>query len=265
MSNLKTQISAQNPAQNSVQNYAQNHTQNSAQNHTQIPAQNSATNDQGAKYPAIKGTNAELFVSTLWQRVESGGFLAFSKNDICDYLLYLFNKYGDHFLDENPNELNERLLKTTAAKIKATKKNIAVKFMDDKEYGGIFVQFLANFAQNIAEKRVIVKGDRLHFVLENRALRDIIEAKLKKLTQDTLDYSFNSEKVSISAENFFALLKCEVAKPYKAEFDALIKKYKWQKFFTKGGKILYDIAKLTGLASNLAVITDFVINHAKEG
>ncbi len=82
-----------------------------------------------------KTDNPKAFCNDLWRKITQERLFSYQKNDICDYVLYLFNKYDSaHFLDSHSNTENERLLKTTASKIKASKKNIAVKFMSDIEY-----------------------------------------------------------------------------------------------------------------------------------
>ena len=103
--------------------------------------------------PKFTDKKALEFTNELWGKVKEKGFGAWSKNDINDYLLYLFNKHGGGFFDKNSNEQNERLLKTTAAKIKASKKNISVKFMDDNEYKDIFIGFL----RDLSNGKIILK------------------------------------------------------------------------------------------------------------
>lgn len=113
------------------------------------------------------------------------------KNDICDYVLYLFNKYDSvHFLDSHSNAENERLLKTTTSKIKASKKNISVKFMSDIEYQQVFKDFLNSLANDNPKSIVKQKenGD-LEFTIENNVLKDILESKLKKWANTTFTYT----------------------------------------------------------------------------
>lgn len=54
------------------------------------------------------------FVEKLWSKIVDDRLFSYQKNDICDYLLYLFNKYDKgKFLDMNSNAENERLLTMT--------------------------------------------------------------------------------------------------------------------------------------------------------
>ena len=166
--------------------------------------------------------NPKALCDELWCKITQERLFSYQKNDICDYVLYLFNKYDSlHFLDSLSNAENERLLKTTASKIKASKKNIAVKFMDSAEYDNVFSTFLANLDIGVKNKTIHIDDERVRLVIENPVLRDILSSKLKAITDDTLDYSLNSEKVSISSKNFLAMISNEVAD--KAKYNALIK------------------------------------------
>ena len=149
-------------------------------------------NDTAPTNP-ITPKNAHKLVEELWQAIMLKGFGAWSKNDINDYLLYLFNKHNEkHFFDSNSNEQNERLLKTTAAKIKASKKNISVKFLNKAEYDEIFEEFLCAFAN----KRIAIKDgskeDTIKLTIENPVFRNVLEAKLKDKVQEGFEYSLNS-------------------------------------------------------------------------
>ena len=153
--------------------------------------------------------NADKFANELWSKIVDDRLFSYQKNDICDYLLYLFNTHSkDKFLDTNLNEQNERLLKMSATKIKTSKKNIAVKFMDNKQYNQIFKDFLTSLAttKSVKEK----ENGNLEFIIENNVLKDILEAKLKKWVNETFTYTLNSEKLSISCEAFLTMIKREV-------------------------------------------------------
>ncbi len=196
--------------------------------------------------------NPKAFCDELWRKITQERLFSYQKNDICDYVLYLFNKYDSaHFLDSLSNAENERLLKTTASKIKASKKNIAVKFMDSAEYDNIFNAFLANLAIGVKNKTIHIDDERVRLVIENPVLRDILSSKLKAITDDTLDYSLNSEKVSISSKNFLAMISNEVAD--KAKYNALIKelesKYKKAKVKNIASAILNNVGNLGTIIS----------------
>lgn len=79
---------------------------------------------------------------------------------------------------------------------------------------------MKHFAENIKYRKIIIKGDKFYFTIENRALYDILESKLKAITLDTLDYSFNTEKVSVSVISFLDMLENEDLKDMQGEFTS---------------------------------------------
>lgn len=153
--------------------------------------------------------DTEKLIGELWNEIKTNGVYGRSKTDFYDYILYLLNKYDEkHFLSSYDNATNERILKITAARIKAAKKNISVKFMDNSEYEKIF----QNFIQRIANGNIPSledNGKSYTMVIEDTALRSIIEAKLKRIANTTLDYKLNTELVTISHKAFVELLVAE--------------------------------------------------------
>lgn len=188
------------------------------------------------------------FANTLWREITKNQLLSKQKNDICDYLLYLFNKHdSEHFLDSNSNAENERLLQTTATKIKSTKKNISVKFMSETEYKQIFRDFLNSL--NDKNKRIVKeirpkdkdKEPYLEFVIENNVLKDMLEAKLKRCVGDTFSYTLNSEKLEISFKSFVEMIEKEMEVLEKtAQYEAKVKAIKRE----------YNISTIKNLAKN---------------
>lgn len=188
------------------------------------------------------------FAKELWSKIVNERLFSYQKNDICDYLLYLFNKHDKgRFFDTNSNEQNERLLKTTAAKIKASKKNISVKFMNDTEYKGIFKDFLSSLANSNMVKEM--SDGKLEFVVENNVLKDMLGARLKKWVNETFTYTLNSEKLIISCEAFLTMIKKEVTEQGKEkECEQLMRSL----------ERTYTLSNLKTLAKNgLKFIRDF--------
>lgn len=200
--------------------------------------------------------NPQEFCDELWRKITQERLFSYQKNDICDYVLYLFNRHDSaHFLDTNSNEQNERLLKMTASKIKSSKKNIAVKFMDKIEYSNILKTFIDDFPNNIKSKKIVVRDENFHFVIENRALRDILEANLKDKAQDTLDYSLNGEKVFISIDSFFTMLKDKVPQDKIEEYESCVKKIKSAHNIKKGLKAIANMARfIADISTILALV-----------
>lgn len=209
--------------------------------------------DNKTQEPKFTEKKALELTNELWGKVKENGFGAWSKNDISDYLLYLFNKYGGGFFDKNSNEQNERLLKTTAAKIKASKKNISVKFMNDDEYKDIFRGFLRDLSSGKIILKESEKENRLEFVLEDKVVRDILNAKLKDSFNDSLDYfNLNTEKVEINATSFYAMLKVEAGENVNVDSIA-----RGCKTFKGGGKVEKFLMGVGGAVLN-EFVKDFV-------
>ena len=213
--------------------------------------------DYAKIFDSSESKSAVEFANALWREITKNQLLSKQKNDICDYLLYLFNKHDSaHFLDSRTNAENERLLQTTATKIKSTKKNISVKFMSETEYKQVFKDFLNSL--NDKNKRIVKeirpKGDDaepyLEFIIENNVLKDMLEAKLKRCTGDTFTYTLNSEKLELSYESFITMIKKEVQILDKTdEYESAIKPLENQ----------YRISKISDWAkAGLKAIKEYV-------
>ena len=179
------------------------------------------------KEPSFDG---EELARLLWREIRENGLYGRSKNDFYDYVLYLLDKCDPgHFLYANDNADNERLLKVSATRIKAAKKNISVKFMDTEEYEDIF----KNFIKRIAEGKVKVlsaEGDNYVMLVEDVATRSALETRLKRRAGTTLDYRLNTELVTVGRTAFITMLAAEAG-----ENEALVevtedfsRKKKWQ-------------------------------------
>lgn len=193
--------------------------------------------------------NPSEFANDLWRKIVDERLFSYQKNDICDYLLYLFNKHSkSKFLDSNSNEKNERLLKMNASKIKSSKKNIAIKFMDEDEYSDIFKDFLDELVERARNNQLDIKNGKINITIENTALRDILSAKLKDSVKIAPDYNTNSENVSISIENFLTMIRNEVAKENQPKYDEMLEKLKSQ--YTKE-KVKDIFGAILGNAGNL--------------
>lgn len=190
--------------------------------------------DYSIIFAPSESNSALEFANALWREITKNQLLSKQKNDICDYLLYLFNKHDSaHFLDSRTNAENERLLQTTATKIKSTKKNISVKFMSETEYKQVFKDFLNSL--NDKNKHIVkeIRKDKepyLEFVIENNVLKDILEAKLKRCVGDTFSYTLNSEKLELSYESFIKMIETEVrildkTKDYESAIKSLKSEY----------------------------------------
>ena len=201
--------------------------------------------DYAKIFDSSESKNAVDFANTLWREITKNQLLSKQKNDICDYLLYLFNRYDSaHFLDSNSNAENELLLRMPTTKIKTTKKNIFVKFMRDDEQKEVFEMFLSDFvAGKIAIKDANKKG-HIKLVIENPVYRSVLESKLKEKVQESFDYSLNSESVEISCIAFIAMLQMEAERlKTSANLDKVLKECKETKALQTTSEFIGAIAE----------------------
>ena len=178
----------------------------------------------------FKNNHADKFLNELWQRINEYSLLNASKNDIGDYIIYLLNKYcvyvekdveKERFFDKLSHAEIEKILKINSARIKSAENNIKIKYADDIDENSLFDDFI----NDLLDGKIVLRkaGDeKIKFVIENKAKRSIIEAKLKYLCNDTLDSSFNSEIVTIDIKNFLKMLKAQKNLP--KEIESKVKK-----------------------------------------
>ena len=178
----------------------------------------------------FKNNHADKFLNELWQRINEYSLLNASKNDIGDYIIYLLNKYcvyvekdveKERFFDKLSHAEIEKILKINSARIKSAENNIKIKYADDIDENSLFDDFI----NDLLDGKIVLRkaGDeKIKFVIENKAKRSIIEAKLKELCADTLDSSFNSEIVTIDIKNFLKMLKAQENLP--KEIESKVKK-----------------------------------------
>ena len=176
----------------------------------------------------FKNNHADEFLKDLWQRINEYSLLNTSKNDIGDYIIYLLNKHCvyikrdvkiERFFDKLSHDEIKKILKINSARIKSAENNIKIKYRDDNDI--LFNDFINDLLNDKIKLRKA--GDKkIKFVIENKAKRSIIEAKLKELCADTLDSSFNSEIVTIDIKNFLKMLK--VQKNLPKEIESKVKK-----------------------------------------
>ena len=211
------------------------------------------------KHTIFKDNQSQIaleFANDLWSEIVDKALFSRPKNDICDYLLYLFNKHDSaHFLDSNTNEQNERLLKMNASKIKSSKKNIAIKFMDSDEYSDIFKDFLDELVKRARNNQLDIKNGKINITIENTALRDILSAKLKDSVKTAPDYNTNSENVSISITNFLTMIRNEVAEANQPKYDEMLEKLK-SKYTKEKAKDIFGA--ILGNAGNLISLFNLI-------
>jgi len=78
--------------------------------------------------------NAMELANELAGRIQSDGFNAMSKNDFYDLVLHLLDKHSrENFLSRQSNEKNALLLKVKPEKIKSSKLNIYLRYMEQEK------------------------------------------------------------------------------------------------------------------------------------
>ena len=178
----------------------------------------------------FKNNHANDFLNDLWQRINEYSLLNASKNDIGDYIIYLLNKYcvyvekdveKERFFDKLPHAKIEKILKINSARIKSAQNNIKIKYAENIDENSLFDDFINDLLNDKIKLRK-AGDEKIKFVIENKAKRSIIEAKLKYLCNDTLDSSFNSEIVTIDTKNFLKMLKAQENLP--KEIESKVKK-----------------------------------------
>ena len=178
----------------------------------------------------FKNNHANDFLNDLLQRINEYSLLKASKNDIGDYIIYLLNKYcvyvekdveKERFFDKLSHAEIEKILKINSARIKSAENNIKIKYADDIDENSLFDDFINDLLNDKIKLRK-AGDEKIKFVIENKAKRSIIEAKLKYLCNDTLDSSFNSEIVTIDTKNFLEMLKAQENLP--KEIESKVKK-----------------------------------------
>lgn len=140
----------------------------------------------------------------IYDKITTDGLYTYNKTDLYDYLIYLLDK-KERLLSKSNDELS-RLLKISPSKVSALRANISVKFMNDSEYESLFIDFLSQISNSKN-----IKEDETHYIftIEDKAIRNFIEAKLKKHCDNTADYTLNKEKIKILKSDFIILLQKE--------------------------------------------------------
>lgn len=178
------------------------------------------------------------------------------KSEICEYLIYLFDKHGNNFITTNSNEANARLFKITLSKIKTIKSNIVMKFMNEQGYKQVFIHFLDALAKGNVKLQNGSKKENAVLIIEDKAMWEALEVKLKGHSNNTPSYNINTEKVENSLSDSIYTINCEIeelnlADIYEEKLDMEFKKYKgkitWEKIKNRTIDISLDVIKSVAL------------------
>jgi hypothetical protein len=157
---------------------------------------------------SITDQNAQQFVTALWNKITDTGFNALSKNDFYDYVLYLFNKYGEsRFLDSSPDYENSLLLRVTPQKIQSSKRNIFLKYAEDAEKN-VAQKLLSKIADKSVALSLDTEKKEYTLTIDDYAMRDYLAALMKRALGKSYDYRQNPENIVVPAADFYAVLSC---------------------------------------------------------
>lgn len=183
----------------------------------------------------------------IFEKIKTDGLYAYNKTDLYDYLIYLLDK-EERLLNKSNDELS-RLLKISSSKVNALRANISVKFMNVSEYESLFLDFLSQ----LSNKNIKEDNTYYIFTVENKAIRNFIEAKLKKHCNDTADYTLNKEKIKILKSDFITLLEKEGSE--KENIQKLAQKLKTTKTLDKTIDIIAEFFPFLKKLKNTYQIT----------
>ena len=158
--------------------------------------------------------NLEDFSEELVKYLTDTDIFTRTKTDICEFLIYLTNKYSNNYLFKNSNYDNSCLLHIKQSKVRLVKEDISVRYMDDDARNDIFMTFLKNIraestsSDNEKKSLYYLLDDEEKFVIyiEDPCVRNEFERYLKKYLGVSCDYSFNREKISVRKSDFLLLL-----------------------------------------------------------
>lgn len=218
-------------------------------------------NKKDEKKYKIKKEDAVRFVNEINNIFVERGLYSLSKNELYEYIFYLLQKYDENNEYKNgSNYYLARKLKTTESRIKNCKVNIAQKYYSNDEYTQIFDDFLKDITNGNLVIMESSEKENYQIIIENVVTRNTIANLLKSITKDTLDYSFNSEKVKISKESFLLLLQnysCE--EEIEKEKDRIRDKLKQDKNID----FVKDLVSAV-LSKDKSFFVDFVFNKGKK-
>jgi hypothetical protein len=133
----------------------------------------------------IKFNGSEQFANELLEKITDTGFNAMSKNDLYDYILYLFDKYSEeNFLSTRSNFENALYFKVTEQKIKNSKLNINLKYRQTDSIS-IITKFLAGLNTKSIKQ---TKDGNFEFVIEDYYIRMCLENEEKRTKKFRVAY-----------------------------------------------------------------------------
>jgi len=215
----------------------------------------------------FKKEKAKELADKLAENIMNTGFNVLSKNDFYDYVLFLLDKYSEqNFLLNNSNYENAHILKTKPEKIKATKLNIYLKFLEKDDQKNVLRQFI----QQIINGKIKMEKDekdglKYQLVIEDTAVYFCLAGKIKEIHGIAHDTSFNKEIFKINPNDFFTVLRAIIKDVEELPEDntTLLKKLNSM----EKSKEIKSVAMLLldGTLETIGNITPLPVNTIKKG
>jgi hypothetical protein len=152
---------------------------------------------------------ALALADALAAHIQTAGFGALSKTDFYDYVLSLLDTYSrEHFFSRQSNQENALLLKVSPAKIKASRLNIYLKFVNHEKQEDPPTGFI----RQIAEETITLKDDGinsgfLRLTVEDPVIRFRLDGAMKEYLKISPDIRLNSEILVMEKGDFYTLLR----------------------------------------------------------
>lgn len=160
-----------------------------------------------------------VFSDTFLDEYMKRGFGSMNKTDLETLIFYALRK-AEKGPELRSNYEWSLQLRVPEAKVKKWNYEADLRYMDvdPQRLKKEFFYLLANSDKFVMDER------RVQFAVENRCLREMLAADLKKLGYFA-DGSFNSEVMSLSLAGFSALVVYYFPEKQKEELDKLAKQY----------------------------------------
>lgn len=197
-----------------------------------------------------------VFSDTFLDEYMKRGFGSMNKTDLETLIFYALRKAkeGSELLSNYDWSLQ---LRVPEAKVKKWNYEADLRYIDvdPQSLKGEFFKLLANSDKFVMDER------KVQFAVENRCLREMLAADLKKLGYFA-DGSFNSEVLSLSLAGFSALVFHYFPEEQKEELDKLAKQYssKENKKKSFNGSELLKIGLIETIKAIGNKIPDFLRN-----
>ena len=162
--------------------------------------------------------NAADFCRELSERFFAQPYGSISKQDLQEFIVHLFDKYGGGFLTRPDIEL-ELALGISQGRVRTLRNNIAHKFRPYDATDSGLLRKLMELPQN----RFVFDGGKVSLDIEDAMVRSHLEAVLRRDVGTAFDYSNNRTMVVLNADGFARCIKGLLDKDSTKQYDGLRK------------------------------------------